>query len=417
MNLKKKRFLSFLAGIVLLLVLAACGGGGSDDAGTDADNTDDSGDAAADDGDTRTVNLGGIWTITGPSGDTGTPYSEGQTHYFEYLESQGGIEGVKINFSGEDYGYEISDAQRTYQSFRDRDGVSAILGWGTGDTEAMREQVAADKIPYISASYSEALNNPSENPYNFFIAASYSDQGRMALNWIKENHDGDGNPTVALIYGDNGFGRSPIEDMKAYAEEIGVDHVGDFIVELDATEAQSQMLNMQKENPDYAIVQETWGATGVVLREAQTLGIETQFIGLNQAVGEGLIEQAGDVTEGFIGVLTHSLPYEDSEGMDEYKEYLDEKGIAVEDLNMQHVAGWVSAKVLAEAVRIAAENTDGEITGEEIHAALESMDNYDLGGLAAPVGFSADDHAGTDQARLGEIVDGKWEAFTDYIGP
>src|SRR5699024_1984735 len=139
---------------------------------------------------------------------------------------------------------------------------------------------------------SEVLSDPSENPYNFFIAASYSDQGRVTLDWIKENHEG-GDPTFALIYGDSGFGRSPIEDLKEYGEEIGVEHVGDFIVELDATEAQSQMLNMQKEDPDYAIVQETWGATAVVLKEAQTLGIDTQFIGLNQAVGEGLIDQAG----------------------------------------------------------------------------------------------------------------------------
>src|SRR5699024_6142695 len=261
----------------------------------------------------------------------------------------GGIEGVHIDHSGEDYGYEISDAQRTYQSFRDRDNAVGILGWGTGDTEAMREQVTADEIPYISASYSEALNNPEANPYNFFIAASYSDQGRMVLDWIKENHEG-GEPTFALIYGDNGFGRSPIEDIKAYSKEVGVEHVGDFIIELDATEAQSQMLNMQKAAPDYVIVQETWGATAVALREAQTLGIETQFIGLNQAVGEGLIEQAGaDVTEGFIGTLTHALPYEEVEGMDEYKEYLEAEGKSIEDINMQHVAGWVSGKVMAEA--------------------------------------------------------------------
>lgn len=418
MSINRKSLLSLLLGLMVALVLAACGGGGdSDDASTPADDGGSSDNGSSESsGDVRSVSLGGIWTITGPSGDTGTPYSEGQTHYFDYLQMQGGIDGLDINFSGEDYGYEISDAQRTYQSFRDRDGVSAILGWGTGDTEAMREQVAADEIPYISASYSEALNNPAENPYNFFVSASYSDQGRMVIKWIKDNHDGD-NPTFALIYGDNAFGRSPIEDIKTYAEEIGVEHVGDYIVELDATEAQSQMLNLQQDNPDYVLVQETWGATGVVLREAATLGVESTFIGLNQAVGEGLIDQVGDITEGFYGILTHALPYEDVPGMEEYKEYLDEKGIALDSLNMQHVAGWVVAKVLVEAVKIAAENTDGDITGAEIHAALETMDNLDLGDLAPPVSFSADDHAGTKQARLGQVVDGKWEAFTDYIQP
>jgi len=413
--MRNKSLLAFLLGLALMLLLAACGDEDSDDAATTPDATDDEVEVEASDDDVVVV-IRSLWDITGGSGDTGTPYSEGQTDYFKYIAQNNILDGIHIDHAGEDYGYEISEAQRTYQSFRDRDSAVGILGWGTGDTEAMREQVAADEIPYISASYSEALNNPSENPYNFFIAASYSDQGRLVIDWIKENHDGD-NPTFGLVYGDNGFGRSPIDDIKEYAAEAGVEHLGDYIVELDATEAQSQILTMQQDNPDYVIIQETWGATGVVLREAQTVGLDTKFIGLNQAVGEGLIDQVGEeVTEGFMGILTHALPYEDVPGMEAYKEFLESEGKSVEDINMQHVAGWVSAQVIVEAVRIAVENKGGEITGADLREALESMDNFDLGELAAPVSFSSDNHAGTTKVRLGEVVNGKWEPFTDYIG-
>lgn len=391
---------TILASFILLLVLSACGDESS------------SGDAGAED--ERTVNIGGLFDITGAAGDTGTPYSEGEEDYIAYLESTGGIEGLNIELNGEDYGYEISDAQRIYQQHRDRDEVSAILGWGTGDTEALREQVAADKIPFISASYSEALNNVDESPYNFFVAASYSDQGRMVLNWIDQNHEGD-NPTVALLYGDNPFGRSPIEDIKEYGAEIGVEIIDEQIIDLQATEAQSQLLNMESHDPDYAIIQQTWAATSTILRDAETLGIDTQFIGLNQAVGEGLIEQAGDVTEGFMGILTHALPYEDVPGMEEYEEFLESEGRSVEEINMQHVAGWVAAKVMVEGIKNAAEMTDGEITGEDVHAGLEAIDDLDLGDLIAPISFSEDDHAGTDQARLGIIENGEWQAITDYI--
>lgn len=404
MTINTKKMIGLLVSFMFILVLAACGGDDKKNGSNKSVNKDD-----------RTVKIGSLWDITGGSGDTGAPYSEGQTAYFAYLDSIGGVEGINIEHQGEDYGYEISNAQRAYQSYRDRDGVAGILGWGTGDTEAMRKQVATDKIPFISASYSEGLKDLNESPYNFFIAASYSDQGRLILNWIKENHDGD-NPTFALIYNDTGFGRSPIEDIKTYAEEIGVELVTEQLVDLQATEAQSQMLNLQKANPDYAIVQQTWGATAVILREAQTLGIDTQFIGLNQAVGEGLIDQAGpEITEGFMGTLTHALPYEDVPGMDEYKEYLDEEGIKIEDINMQHVAGWVSAKVMIEGIKKAAEMTDGEITGVDLLAGLESLEDFDTGGLSAPVTFNAESHAGTEEARLGIVVDGKWEELTDYF--
>ncbi|WP_188206939.1 ABC transporter substrate-binding protein [Alkalibacillus aidingensis] len=373
----------------------------------------DDADGSGGSGDDQEVTIGTLADITGATGDTGTPYSEGQDHFFEYLESTGGIDGLDITHLSEDYAYEISDAQRIYQQYRDRDGVSAILGWGTGDTEALRQQVASDQIPFMSASYSENLKDLDESPYNFFVAASYSDQGRMVLEWIKDNHEG-GDPTVALLYNDTGFGRSPIDDIKDYAEEIGVEIVDEQIIDLAATDAQSQLLNMEEHDPDYGIIQQTWAATTTILRDADTLDIDTQFIGLNQAVGEGLIDQAGDLSEGFMGVLTHALPYEDVPGMDEYIEYLDSQDMTVDDINMQHVAGWVVAKVMVEGVKNAADSTDGEITGEDVLAGLEAIEDLDLGGLAAPVTFTDELHAGTEEIRLGIVEDGQWKAITDY---
>ena len=136
------------------------------------------------------------------------------------------------------------------------------------------------------------MKNINESPYNFLTAASYSDQGRAIVKWILENHEGDDAPTLALLYNDTAFGRSPIEDIKEYAKEVGVKVVDEQVIDVQATEAQSQLLNMNKKNPDYAIIQQTWAATSTILRDAKTLGIDTQFIGLNWAeVKELLILQ------------------------------------------------------------------------------------------------------------------------------
>lgn len=414
MRLHWGKFTGLLSVMFLVVLFVACGGEGSAPVDGDSNGSDgeENGEAAAD---VRTVKVGGLAAITGPTSETGASYAQGREDYFDYLESIGGIEGLEIEFIQEDYKYDIQEAQRIYQQLRDRDGVSAILGWGTGDTEALRQQVATDQIPFISASYSEELTNIDESPYNFFVAASYSNQGRMLLEWIKENHEGD-DPTVALFYPDNGFGRSPIEDIKSYGDEIGVKVIDEQIVEADATEAQSQLLNMEKKDPDYAIIQNTWDPTAIIIRDAKTLGIDTQFLGLNQAVGEGLLEIAGDAAEGYMGALTGALPYEDVTGMVEYVEYIESDGRTIDDLDFYHVAGWVAAKVMVEGIKNAAEATDGEITGEDIRAGLESISNFDLGGLAAPVTFTADNHAGTDQIRLAIVESGKWEAMTDYFG-
>lgn len=414
-----KKLSSLLVGLVLMLgLLAACGGGGGGNTSAPADTGggDQGGGDAAASGDVRTVVVRGIYDITGGTGDVGTPYAEGQAAYFEYLDSKGGFEGLKIDHTGEDYAYNITEAQRIYQAFRDRDKASAIIGWGTGDTEALRQQVANDELPFVSASYSENLKNIDESPYNFLVAASYSDQGRAILQWIKANHEG-GEPTVALLYNDTAFGRSPVEDIKAYAEEIGgIKVVDEQVIDVAATEAQSQLLNMQKANPDYAIINQTWNATATILRDAQTLGIETQFIGLNWTAGEGLIDLAGDVSEGFIATFTHGLPYEDLPGMADINEYLEAKGKTIDDINQKFVQGWATSRIMAEGIRLAAEQKpEGDITGADIRAGLESINNLDLGGLGANVSFAPDNHAGTEELRLGKVVDGKWEVITDYF--
>ena len=59
--------------------------------------------------------------------------------------------------------------------------------------------------------------------------------------------------------------------------------------------------------------------------------------------------------------------------------------------------GFTAAKVLVEALR----RTGGKPTREQLQAALEGMDRYDLGGLE--VGYSPTDHTGLDFADLSII--------------
>lgn len=410
MKIKKKLFGSVIA-MSAALMLAACGGEGGNGGGSSSEPSDGGGDDSG-----RTVRIGGIYDITGATGDVGGPFAEGEEAYIEYLNSKGGADGITIKLTPKDYAYQIPEAQKVYQQHRDKDNVSAIFGWGTGDTEALRQQVANDKLPFFSASYSENLKDLKESPYNFLTAASYSDQGRTIVKYIADNHEG-GKPTLALLYNDTAFGRSPIEDIKKYAAEVGVEVVDEQVIDVQATEAQSQLLNMKKKNPDYAIIQQTWAATATILRDAKTLGIDTQFIGLNWAAGEGVIDIVGkDIAEGYMGILSHAMPYEDMAGMEEIKEYLDSKGKTVEDINQKFVQGWATAKIMVAGIEKAAElYDDKDLTGEEIREGIESLTDYDLGGLGANVTFTADNHAGTTKARIGIVKDGKWEQLTDYI--
>lgn len=412
-----KRATGLVASSILALgLLAACGGGGS------------SSPAGGGNGD-KVIKIGGIFDESGATADVGEPYAVGERAFFEHLNANGGVDGYKIDFIGQDYAYDTSRAQQVYQSLRDRHGVVAVLGWGTADTEALRQQIINDKIPFFSASYSENLKDTGDKSgYNFLVAASYSDQGRAILEWIAESHEGSFPVDVALVYHQgHPFSESPIQDIKDYAAQHfsgKINIVPDIQIELGDTNPQTSLQSWARNNqvPDYAIINYTWNQTRNVIRDARQLGWDTQFTGLNWTAGEGLVpsgsdnQQWVDWLDGFVGVITHAFPTEDLPGMADIHDYLKSKNMKVEDINQKFVQGWATASIMAEAVRIAIKNTDGNVTGPDIRAAIESINNLDLGGLGANVSFSSDNHAGTDQIRLGQLQNGNWVMITDYFG-
>jgi len=358
------------------------------------------------------IKIGGIFDLTGPTADVGQPYADGAKAYIDYLNSKGGVNGRQVELIDIDYAYDKTKALEAYNKLVKQDQVAAILGWGTGDTEALKQMIAADKIPYISGSYSEGLLDINLCPYNFLVAASYSDQARIALKWIKDNWKESRKPRVALIYNDTPFGKSPVADAKKYAAQIGIDIVADEVVDLKALDATSQMLDLKQKKADFAIVQGTSNLAATVLKDAKKNGLSTKFIGLNWAADEKVVKLAGPAADGYIGVIPFAFPDENVPGMAAIKAYLATKGQKLTDKNQKFIQGWTSAMVMLEGVKRAGD----KVTGETIKAGLESLKDFDTGGLSAPVTFTAQSHRGSEKVRLAEVKNGKFVYLTDWIG-
>ena len=152
--------------------------------------------------------------------------------------------------------------------------------------------------------------------------------------------------------------------------------------------------------------------TATVLKDSKKLGLETRIIGLNWAADEKVIQLAGPAAEGYIGVIPFVFPGADVPGMAAIGDWLTAKNKSFADVNQKFVQGWYSAMVMLEGVRLAGD----EVTGETIRGGLESIVNFDSGGLAAPVTFTSESHRGAEQVRLAEVKDGKFEYLTDWIG-
>ncbi len=383
-----------LATAGLLAFTAACGGGGGDGA---ADNA---------------IKVGAIFDLTGPTADVGTDYADGMRGYADWVNMQGGIEGRPIDLIYQDYAYQIDRAEQLYSQFV-AEGAVVFMGWGTGDTEALRLRVTEDQIPFSSASLSHVLGDPADAPYNFLVAPTYTDQFRIALDWIAANH-GDGTPVVALMHNASPFGLSPSRyGGVEYAEAIGVD-LSLYEMPRAAVDYTGEFSRIRQSGAQYVIFQNTSGPAAVAIQNAGSLGLDLSFICLNWCANAQLVDLAGEEAEGVMGTIPYAPLSVDVPGTRVIHEYLAARGESAEGKTNAYTQAWWTFSVFAEAMRqvLAAGQ---ELTGANIKASLEAFTDLDMGGVTVPISFTPEDHLGAKGVRLFRVEEGEWVPFTEFI--
>ena len=361
------------------------------------------------------IKVGGVFDITGLTADVGKPFAYGARDAISWVNANGGINGKKIKLVDADYGYKVPEGVALYKRWVNDEKVVLMQAWGTGDTEALKDTVTKDQMPYFSASFSAHLNDPKKTPYNFFVPPSYSDALRAWLMWVKEDwKDKSRNPRVAFFYGDNAYGKSPIEAGRRFAKEIGVDLVDEEILPGLVQDATSQLLNMKQKGADYAYTQCTTPPFSVVLRDAKKLGLTTKWGTNIWGIGELLIAVAKDAAEGVVGALPNPPFGSDVPGMKKLVEW-HQKNHPGDTHDTNYVRGWSYVMVWSEALKRA--DKAGKLNGPGIRAALETLKDFDLGGLTPPVTYSPDDHRSTTNVSLYQVKGGKLEKVKDYQLP
>src|ERR1700716_2980680 len=94
--------------------------------------------------------VGGLFEQTRITSDVGKSYAQGVRDGVQWTNENGGINGKKIRLVDVDYGYKMPEAVAAYKRMVGDEKVIMINGWGTGDTEGLKEFVNKDKIPYMS---------------------------------------------------------------------------------------------------------------------------------------------------------------------------------------------------------------------------------------------------------------------------
>jgi len=362
---------------------------------------------------------------SGPTSDVGVDYAWGAENAAKWInEKEGGIPGIgKFDFVSTDYAYRIPEAIATYERYKATYNPPVIIGWGTGDTEALSPSIAKDQIVYISASYSSHLNDPAKTPYNFYPVCSYSDQMRAAIIWMKDYWTKELKktvpPKICFAY-DFGvpYCRAPIPAGKALAAELGFEIGPDQNCSQRGADFSSQVLAMKTFGANFVWMGNTTATAAVLAKDMKKHGLEALLMINQWGHDENLVKLAGEAAEGVHGMSGHYYwgfeaecpalvnPLRESVKLYGPKDYFPISS---------YIRGWINVRCAVLAIADAWAKFK-EVSGPKVKEAMESWkDKVIEGTIVPPVTFTGADHRPNTKAIVLKIEGGKYKKASDWI--
>ena len=335
-----------------------------------------------------------VGQTAGFSGVVGAGVQEtaaGAKLYIDAVNAKGGVHGQKIELISLDDKFDPKTAGENARVLIEDKKVDVMfLTRGTPHTEAIIPHLDRHGVALVAPSTGAMVLHQPVRKHVFNVRATYQREAEKAMTHLATL----GMNRIAVLYADDSF---------------GADGVAGAQKGLDAARLQPVVLDkFNRAQPDFAplaarIAQAQAQAVLIIgsgttvadgyaaLRKA---GSTAQLVTLSNNASSGFIKSLGEQARGVI--VSQVFPQSQSYAVvKEMEDAARAKGLTGTSPAM--LEGFTAAKVLVEALR----RTGGKPTREQLQAALEGMDRYDLGGLE--VGYSPTDHTGLDFADLSII--------------
>lgn len=324
----------------------------------------------------KEIVIGGSIPMSGVFAFAGIGIHAGIQDYVKMTNDAGGVEGHMLRYVPEDSAYKVDQSVAAFKKITSQNKVNFYYGDSTAFSKTINPELdRAGSMIMSGASFATELNDPQKYPYQFIAGPDYTQQFGILLRYIAKEKPG---AKVAFVYSDTEFGRDPIESSRGVAKELGLNVAIEIMTPPGAVDVSTEMAKMRRARPDFIIFHGyILGPIPEFIGQARQLGLDTKFMGTFWTMDNSTVMQMGDVAEGFMGVMPYSYYYDDSTPAPMLEKI---RAMRPEYQNVPYIQGFLSAMLYAESARrtIAAGK---EMTAANFKAALNSIENFDTGGL------------------------------------
>jgi ABC-type branched-subunit amino acid transport system substrate-binding protein len=342
--------------------------------------------ASAEDGVTANrILLGQAAVFSGPAAQLGIQMRNGIKTYFDYVNEKGGVHGRKLELVSEDDRYEPAVAPAASKKLIEEHKVFALLGYvGTPTGVAHLPVVTQAKVPLVGMfTGAEALRAPL-NRYVFHVRASYYDETEKIVEQVVST----GGKKIAVFYQNDAYGEAGRKGTEIALAKRGMKIHSNGTVERNTLKVESAVKTINATEPDAIVMVGAYAACAEFIKQMRKAGSGATFYNVSFVGSKALADALG--AEGSGVAISQVVPFPWGTSVPVVKEYqaLSAKS-GHKDYNFSAMEGFLTAKVMVEALRRAGRNP----TREGLVDALERMQDVDLGGFY--VSYSPKNHAGS----------------------
>jgi branched-chain amino acid transport system substrate-binding protein len=342
--------------------------------------------------------------------------------YISLINSQGGVDGWKIEDPEIDQQYKVPLAVEAYEREKQQ-GAIGIMIYGTPITEALNAKLEQDKIPGTSPGFGIAASADGEYyPYLFPIAATYWSQGAAAVKFVKDQlGDSLKDKKIAYIYFDNPAGHEPLPILQALQKTEGF-QLRAYAVPPPGVDVSAQVLDIaQNYRPDFVIDHNFGKAPALVIKGLKENGYPLdKVVALVWASGEPDIMAAGgwDVAQGY-NTMQFAGAGQNYPVIDQIKNMYKKEGksppATMQD-TVYYNRGILQAAVWVAAIKNALALAHGnKPTGTDIKNGFEMIHDFELGGLVPPLTITEADHEGGGWVQIFRVKGNSFEKMTPWF--
>jgi len=340
------------------------------------------------------VKVGIITDTTGVVADYGRHLLMGVSDYLKYINEKGGIHGRKINLIHEDDQYKIPLAIASFEKLVTKDEVLAILHCGgTPQTMALLPKIEKEKVPVIPPGMLVPMYTPYKR-YVFSYGSTYSNQIEVLIDYVINDLKVKA-PKTAIVYWPVEWAKEGLRASKDRLKAYGVDPVGEIELPMGAVDASSQVLSMKRAGAEYVIIFTL--APGIInfIKTAEKFDYFPTYLTFTWCADDSILKAVGKAAKIYYAGSMFGVWNDDSPGGKELREIAQKYGSSPK-LPTLYIQGYTTAAILVEGLRRAVKN----VTVEKFVDALETLKDFDCGGMLSPMTYTPTIHKPSDYSKI-----------------